>query len=121
MLFRSIGWLFGVLAVYLTGRLLTRKGAFVQTLRALGFAQSARIVLLVSIIPALAPLALFLSTILTFIATWMGAAAAHHTRGWRTIILPLVLLLIIILIPLMLLLMVGGVALSVESIFGQLR
>jgi len=120
-LMSPIGWLFGVLAVFLTGRLLTHRGSYTKTLRALGFAQAARVILLVSFVPVLAPLALFLSTTLTFIATWMGAAVAHQTRGWRTIILPLVLLFIIVLIPVMLLLMFGGVALSVESIIGQLR
>jgi uncharacterized membrane protein YvlD (DUF360 family) len=116
---RLLAWLLGVLMMFIAGRLLTRKGNYSRTMRGMGFAQTFHIIEFVTFIPALATLALFLSTLLTFVATWMGAAAAHETRGWRTIILPLTMLIVMVAVPFLLLVMVGSVALSVESLLQQ--
>ena len=117
---RPVSWLIGVLAIYIAGRLLTRKGTFTQTLRGQGFAQVVHIIDLLALVPVLAPVALFLSTLLLFIASWMGAAVAHQTHGWRTLIFPVIMLIIIILIPVLVLLMLGSVVLSLDSILAQL-
>ncbi len=114
---RILGWLFAVLVVFVAGRLLSRKGGYTQTLRGLGFAQVVHLIEFISFVPSLSPLAMFLSTVLALIATWMGAAAAHQIRGWRTLILPLLIVVSLIFIPLLLLVMLGGVALSVGSVF----
>jgi len=114
-----LNWLFSILVIFVAGWLLTRKGSYTRTLRALGFAQVVHIVELVAFIPVLGTVAEFLSTIVTFVAVWMGAAAAHHTRGWRTIILPLLILLTLALIPTLLFLMFGGAAMSLESVLEQ--
>jgi uncharacterized membrane protein YvlD (DUF360 family) len=113
---RLLGWLFGVLVMYIAGRLISGKGSYTQTLRGMGFAQAAHIIEFIAFVPPLAPLSLFLANLLTFFAVWMGAATAHQTRGWRTIILPFVMLVSLILVPLLLLIMIGSVALSLDEI-----
>lgn len=119
ILARFIGWLLGVLLMFIAGRLLTRKGQYTRTLRGMGFAQAFHIIEFVAFVPALAPMAIFLSTLLTFVGTWMGAAAAHETRGWRTIILPFTMMLMVVIVPFLLLVMVGSIALSLETILQQ--
>ena len=115
-----VAWFFSVFAVYAVGRILSREGNYTRTLRGLGFAHVVYLVELVAFIPPLAPMALFLGTSLGFISSWMGAAAAHNTSGWRTIILPFLAGLVTILIPILVLVMLGSIAFSFESILGQL-
>jgi hypothetical protein len=113
-------WPVSVLAVFWAGRLLTHKGYFTRTLRGLGFAQIVFVVDLLALVPPIAPLALILTAILSFLATWMGAAEAHETRGWRTFVLPLLSLIVTILIPVILIAMVGGLVIGLESILARL-
>jgi uncharacterized membrane protein YvlD (DUF360 family) len=113
-------WPVSVLAVFWAGRLLTHKGYFTRTLRGLGFAHVVYVFDLLALIPPIAPLALILTAILVFLATWMGAAEAHETRGWRTLVLPVLGMIVIILIPVVLTAMVGGLAIGLESIFARL-
>ena len=75
---------------------------------------------LLALIPPIAPLALILTTILAFLAMWMGAAEAHETRGWRTLMLPLLGMIVAVLIPLVLTAMLGGFVIGLESIFARL-
>lgn len=120
LLVNLVSWLFVVLAVFFAGRLLTRKGNYTRTLRGLGFAQVVSLIELVAFIPPLASLAVFLGTLLGFVAVWMGAAAAHDTRGWRTLLLPFLALVVSVLIPLVALVMLASVALSFDSVLEQL-
>ena len=113
-------WPVSVLAIFWAGRLLTRKGYFTRTLRGLGFAQVVYVFDLLAFIPSIAPLALILTAILAFLATWMGAAEAHETRGWRTLLLPFLGMIVAVLIPVVLTAMVGGLAIGFESILARL-
>lgn len=116
---RTIAWFFSVLCVFIVGRILSRQGNYTRTLRGLGFAHVVYLVELVALIPPLAPLALFLGTVMGFISSWMGAAIAHNTSGWRTIILPFMAGFVTILIPFLVLVMLGSIVLSFESVFKQ--
>lgn len=53
-----------------------------------GFAQSAHVLYLLGFLPVIGPLARFLAVVVSFFAIWVGAAAAHNLRGWRTLLLP---------------------------------
>ena len=66
-------WLLSVLAIFWAGRLLTRKGYFTRTMRGLGFAQTVHILDLLALIPPFAPIAVFLTSTVFFLATWMAA------------------------------------------------
>ncbi len=112
-------WVVAVWAMYAAGRLLTRKGYFTRTFRGLGFAQVVHIFELLHLIPPLAPLATIVSITVGFLATWMGAAEAHDTRGWRTFVLPFLGLIIVILVPVFFLVLTGSAVFGVESILDR--
>jgi len=89
-------WFLAVALVTAAGWLLTRRGNFTQTLRALGFAQS---LYFLSIFALYRPAASIVQTALFalgFLAVWMGAATAHKVTGWRTLLLPVVVILIFV-------------------------
>jgi hypothetical protein len=55
----------------------------------MGFAQSAIVIELLSLIPPLASIANLSAAIVVFFATWIGVSEAHGLKGWRTAILAL--------------------------------
>jgi hypothetical protein len=89
-------WFVAAFILYGAGYALTRKGTFTKTFRAVAFAQSVYLIAIVAIIPPLASPVRLLMLVLGFVATWMAAATAHQTRGWRTLLLPVVAFLILI-------------------------
>ena len=122
-IFGNVAWWFvGVLAILVAGRLLNRSSgaSYTQTMRAVGFAQAGNIIGLAGLIPPLAPLALFASTVYTFCTVMMGAAIALQIRGWRVFVLPVVMFATILIFVILARLMFGGIALSIESVLGLL-
>ncbi len=113
-------WPFSVFVVYWTGQRLTHKGTFMRTFRALGFAQIVHICDFFLFIPLLAPITLTIVAVLSFLATWMAAAEAHETRGWRTIILPFLSFALILFIPLVVAALFSGAILGIGSVIEQL-
>ena len=89
-------WLVVALVVWLAGKALGGKGSFTATLRGYGFAHSAYALLLLGIVPSLRPLASFLAIVLSLVGVWLGAAEAHRTRGWRTLVFPIVVIAVTI-------------------------
>jgi uncharacterized membrane protein YvlD (DUF360 family) len=90
-------WLGSVFIIYLAGLALTRQGDFTKTFRAVGFAQVVYVFAILAFFPQLAPVIRLFMLILGFLATWLAAATAHETRGWRTLLLPVVAYLVLIL------------------------
>jgi hypothetical protein len=82
-------WLLGVLLAFAGGRLMGGRGDFTMVLRALGFAQAAYFIDLLSLAPLVAPLARVLAVTVAFFGSWMGSADAHELRGARTLLLPI--------------------------------
>ena len=117
---RVASWFIAVLCIFAAGRLLADNGSYTRTLRGLGFAHVVTLIEMIGLIPALAPLAAPLGAWLSFIAIWIGAAAAHNARGWRSIILPFLGIFFAVLVPGLLQTMLGGAVLSLESLLTQL-
>jgi len=115
---RWAAWLLVVLAVFAAGRLLTRRGTYTRTMRALGFSYAATIFTLLTLIPALAPLANLIAFLVTFLAAWMGASEAHEARGWRSILLPVVAVAVVVVAPAVTLALLSGAAFTIQSLFG---
>ncbi len=113
-------WLLSVLAIFWAGRLLTRKGYFTRTMRGLGFAQTVNILDLLALIPPFAPIAVFLTSTVFFLATWMAAAEAHETYGWRAFILPFLGIVVMIIIPIAVIGLAGGLIIGLEAIFERI-
>jgi hypothetical protein len=113
-------WLVATLAVFVAGRLLSGKGTFTRTLRAMGFAQSAWFLGLLVLIPPIAPVARLITVLVAFFATWMGAAEAHETKGWRTIVLPVAALLVLIIAAFALRSLLAGAEFAFSALFSDL-
>jgi uncharacterized membrane protein YvlD (DUF360 family) len=83
-------WLVSVFVLYLAGMWLTKKGQFAKTLRGVGFGQAVYLLAPLALIPTVGTMFRPLLVVLGFLTTWLGAAAAHESRGWRTVLLPVV-------------------------------
>jgi len=113
-------WFVYVAGIHIAGRIIADKGSYTRTLRGLGFASSLALIRLLGLVPALTPLVGLVSIWLSLIAVWMGAAAAHNAKGWRSIILPLLGVIFAILAPVLLQMMVSGAVFSVRSFLSQI-
>ena len=113
-------WFVGVLGVTAAGYLLTRQGDFTRTFRGVGFAQSVYIVGLLALIPGFAPAIRGLLLILAFVATWIGAAAAFDTRGWYTVLLPVMAFLVLIVGLVVVEILLTGASFSFQGVLATL-
>lgn len=111
-------WPVSVLLVFAAGRLLSGRGQYTRTLRAMGFAHSAYFIGLLALVPPLAPLARLLTVVVAFFALWIGAAAAHGIKGWRTVLLPVIAFAVWAVTIVVLFSLVAGVDVAVESLTG---
>ena len=109
-------WLVGLLGVTAAGYLLTRQGNFTRTFRGVGFAQSVYLVGLLALIPGLAVAIRVIVLLWVFVATWMGAATAFGTRGWRTLLLPVVAFAVLVIGALVLNVLVTGAIFTFQSL-----
>lgn len=105
-----VGWLLAVAAVFGAGHLLSKKGNYTRTFRALGFASASFFILLFALIPWLASVARGLAVIVFFVAAWLGAAIAHEIRGWKTVLLPIVAVLVAVVAVAVVRALLAGVA-----------
>jgi hypothetical protein len=76
--------------------------------------------MLLAFIPALTPVVRFPTTALFFVATWLGAAEAHRTRGWRTIVLPVAAIAVALLVVLASATLLRGAQFAVSSVLQEL-
>lgn len=113
-------FLLGSLALFGAGYLLTRKGTFAKTVRAVGFAHSPAILLVFAFFDVLRPVVIVLALILELIGIWIGTAIAHETKGWKTLVLPLIYILVITLGVAAVAVVLGGAAITVDSILTTL-
>ena len=87
-------WLLTVALVFAAGWLLTKQGSFTKTLRALGFGHTVYVLSVFALFPVFTSAVNFAILAWGFLCVWMGAATAHNTKGWRTLVLPVVVLLV---------------------------
>jgi uncharacterized membrane protein YvlD (DUF360 family) len=111
-----IAWFAAASAVWLAGRLLGGKGTYTATLRGFGFAHSAYALAVLALVPALRPLTALLTLLLSALGIWIAAAEAHKTRGWRTILFPLVAVVVAALGLALAQQLLAGAALTLQSI-----
>jgi hypothetical protein len=112
-------WLLSVLMVFIAGRMLSKKGEFTRTFRAVGFAQAAWLLGVLTLIPPIAPLTRLITVILAFFAVWIGAAEAHETKGWRTILLPAMVVIAWVVVAFVVGSLVAGAGYTVEALLGD--
>ena len=92
ILLRYMLWFVAVLFLFMAARLLRGKRHYTSTMRVAGFAQSAHFLELLGFLPTIGPLVRFISLLLVLFGIWVGTAAAHELRGWRTFLLPVLYL-----------------------------
>lgn len=115
-----IFFFFGVAVVFAAGWILTKRGNFTRTFRAMGFAQIVGILaLLVPLLPY-ASVMKSLMLMLGFLTTWLGVATAHEVRGWRAILLPILALLVIVVGSTTAMILLGGAGYTVDAILSDL-
>ncbi|NJN82555.1 MAG: hypothetical protein HC802_09985 [Caldilineaceae bacterium] len=112
-------WLLSVLVLVAAGYLLTKKGHFTKTFRALGFSQSVYVLGVLTVVPLLASPIRLLMLVLGFLATWMGAAVAHETRGWKTLLLPVVAYAVLLIGAVLVNALFTGAEFTVQSVLSS--
>lgn len=113
-------WFVAVAVVFAAGYVLTKRGTFTKTLRAVGFANSVYVLELLALWQPIASVVHALTLVLAFLAVWMGVSTAHQTRGWRTIILPIVVLLTVVVGSLIITVLLAGGKFTLDALFGSL-
>jgi hypothetical protein len=113
-------WVIAALLVFGAGRIMGGKASFTAIFRVLGFAQVAYLFDLLTFIPGAAPLARVLTWLWLFFGMWIGSAEAHELRGWRGVILPLVVLGTLIVTVLVLRVLLAGAAFTLTTLAQEL-
>jgi uncharacterized membrane protein YvlD (DUF360 family) len=113
---RIVSWPFMVLFLQLTARLLGGKATYTKTFRVTGFAYFAYWLVALSAIPVVGPLLRAIGFILEFLGVWLGVAQAHELRGWRTLLLPVVLIVVVIVVSVIVTALLAGAVITVESL-----
>ena len=106
--------------VFAAGWLLTRQGSFTKTLRAMGFGHAVYLLSVFTLLPAFGQAVNFAILAWGFIAVWMGAATAHNAKGWRTLVMPVVVLLVYVVSTAILAVLLAGAAFTFEAILGDM-
>lgn len=117
---RLVAYFLSVLVLFGAGYLLTRKGTFAKTIRAVGFAHSPTVLLILTLYEPLAHVVVFLVGLLIFLGIWMGAAEAHETSGWKTALLPILYALLYMVGTAAVTVILGGVAVTLLSVLQSL-
>jgi hypothetical protein len=111
-----VAWFLMTLVVYMAGRVISRRGYYTRTMRALGFANITSVVVILTLVPGFSGIATVLLVVFTFMASWMAASEAHDLRGWRSLLLPVLAVAVAILAPLVVLALLSSAAIGLESI-----
>ena len=114
------GWLLGLVVLVIAARPLGGRMGYTRTLRAVGFASMARFLALLAVFPVIQPVAIFLSVIVTFFATWIGAVEAQKLRGWRGLVLPVVTIIVSTIVAVAIPALFAGAALTLQTFVAEL-
>ncbi len=116
ILLRYMLWFVAVLFLFMAARLLRGKRHYTSTMRVVGFAQSAHILELLGFLPLIGPMVRFISLLLVLFGIWVGTAAAHELRGWRTFLLPVLYLSAFVIGVFFLFAVIQGTALTLDNL-----
>jgi hypothetical protein len=113
-------WLFAVMFLYFSGRLLRGKANYTGTLRVAGFAQSAHLLEVLGFIPVVGSIARFVALVLGFFGVWIGSATAHELKGWRAFLLPVIYLATLVISVFFLEAVIEGTVLAVDGLLADI-
>lgn len=86
----GLGWLVGVFVGQTAAYALGGRGMSSATFRAVAFAQSTAVVLLLGLLPTLGPTARALTLVLGFVGSWIAFRESLQLSGWRLIWVPFI-------------------------------
>jgi uncharacterized membrane protein YvlD (DUF360 family) len=109
-------WLASLVAVHFAARLLKGTGTFSATLRVVGFAQVGNLLYLLALLPGMSGAAALAALAVVVLGIWIGTAQAHRLEGWRTLLLPVAVVVTAIVVVAVVRLLLSGAALSLESL-----
>jgi uncharacterized membrane protein YvlD (DUF360 family) len=112
----ACAWLVALAVMFGAARLLGGKGSYTATLRGVGFGSVGYLLVLLALLPPLAPLARPLALVVGFFGTWLGAAEANELRGWRALLLPVAYVLLFVVIVFGIYVLLAGAKLSLASL-----
>jgi hypothetical protein len=113
-------WPISVALIHGATRVLRGKGSFTQTFRALGFAQTVRLLELLRFIPLIEPLIAAAVSLLYILVASLAVAEAHKLRGWRTVLLPILFFVLLVLSSSWILILSGGLVYAIQTLGQQL-
>jgi asparagine N-glycosylation enzyme membrane subunit Stt3 len=114
---RLVAWPFIVLFLVMAARVLGGKASYTSTFRVTGFAYSGYWLSLLSFLPVVGPLFRTIGFLLAFLGVWLGVAQAHQLRGWRTLVVPIVVVLVLVVVGVVLRALLGGALITIEALF----
>jgi uncharacterized membrane protein YvlD (DUF360 family) len=113
---RLVAWPLTVLLLQLAARVLGGKASYTKTFRVTGFAYFGYWLVALSPLPVIGPLFRAIGFILEFLGAWLGTAQAHELRGWRTLLLPVVLIVVVLMVSVVVTALLAGAVITVESL-----
>jgi hypothetical protein len=112
----AVVWLALVLVIFGAGYLLSRRGAFTKTLRALAFAQVVTVLQVFSLYTPIEGAVHVIVFVMGLLAIWIGAATAHNLKGWRAAVFPLIAILVYVFGFALILMLLGGAQFTFQSL-----
>lgn len=109
-------WSAALVAVHFAARLLRGKGTFSATLRVVGFAEVGNLFYLLALLPGLRGAAALAALVVVVLGIWIGVAQAHRLEGWRTLLLPVAIVVVAAIVSVVVRLLLSGAVLSFKSL-----
>jgi len=113
---RLVTWPFTVLFLQMAARLLGGKASYTRTFRVTGFAYFGYWLAALAVVPVVGPLFRTIGFLLEFLGVWLGTAQAHELRGWRTLLLPIVLVVVVVAVSVIVTVLLAGAAITIDSL-----
>jgi hypothetical protein len=109
-------WPFTAAMMFLAARAMGGTGSFTDSVRVLGFARTPYLLLVLAIIPQLAPAVRIITSVMVLIGNLFGMAVAHNLRGWRALVLPLIAVVVTVAGLFAIGAVLSGVELTIEGV-----
>jgi uncharacterized membrane protein YvlD (DUF360 family) len=113
-------WLVTALVIFGAGYLLSRRGTFTSTFRALAFTRVFVVLQLFSLYQPLEGAVHVVVFVMGLLGVWIAAATAHKLNGWRAAIFPLIALLVYVLGMVLIFVLFGGAQFTVQALLSDI-
>ena len=113
-------WLVVALVIFAAGYLLSRRGTFTKTFRALAFAEVVSILEVFSLYQPIEGAVHLVVFFVGILAVWIAAATAHKLTGWRAALFPIIAILVYVLSMLIVIWLFEGAQFTLQALFADL-